>query len=324
MSPRTRSAIARLLLLLVGLAVGAVMLAAAFAPYVFAELAPILDRHAIVDPGPAKIAKGRMVDDYFAVEDLGAGVFAIGEPRYYQQNYAYLIVGSQRAVLFDSGTGTRNIRPVVESLTKLPVTVMVSHLHFDHLGGIDAFGELAAIDLPRTRAMVQDGRLTPGRHAYMGFVDGRSPPSPRVSAWLAPGSTIDLGGRSLKVLSTPGHTPTSMALFDPAAHRLFIGDYIYPTTLYAFLPGSSLSTYHATAQRLLADLPADTILWGAHCCRAGEGVAAPWLAMSDLRDMDRAVEAVRAGTATSTGFYPRRFPVSRQMTLATGFAWNNR
>ena len=111
---------------------------------------------------------------------------------------------------------------------------------------------------------------------------------------------------------------------DPAAHRLFIGDYIYPTTLYAFLPGSSLSTYHVTAQRLLADLPADTILWGAHCCRAGEGVAAPWLGMSDLRDMDRAVEAARAGTVTSTGFYPRRFPVSRQMTLATGFAWNNR
>ena len=115
-----------------------------------------------------------------------------------------------------------------------------------------------------------------------------------------------------------------MALYDAAGRRLFIGDYIYPTTLYAFLPGASLSAYQQTARRLLAMLPADTILWTAHCCRAGEGVSAPWLTMPDLRDLDAALTRVRAGAAPSTGFYPRRFPVNRQMTLATGFAWNNR
>jgi hypothetical protein len=46
--------------------------------------------------------------------------------------------------------------------------------------------------------------------------------------------------------------------------------------------------------------------------------------MSDLRDLDTALTAVRGGRAASTGVYPRRFPVNRQMTLATGFAWNNR
>jgi hydroxyacylglutathione hydrolase len=294
-----------------------------FAPYVYAEASARFDHHAIVDPAPAKIAKGRMVDDYFSVEDLGHGTFSIGEPRYYQQNYAYLIVGENRALLFDSGTGTRDMAPVVRSLTRLPLTVMVSHLHFDHLGGIKSFAHVAMIDLPETRADVRGGIFRPGRYEYSGFVDGLAAPEVKIAEWYKPGDSIDLGGRKLTVLSTPGHTPSSAALYDAAAGRLFIGDYIYPTTLYAFLPGASLSAYHQTAQNLLASLPSSTILWTAHCCRAGEGLAAPWLTMKDLQDLDHALMAVKDGKAQATGFYPRRYPVNNQMTLATGFSWNN-
>jgi hydroxyacylglutathione hydrolase len=308
----------------VGLLLVGIFLAAAFAPYVYAELMPRLNPHVIVDPAPARIAKGRMFDDYFAVQDLGAGTFAIGEPRYYQQNYSYLIIGTKRALMFDSGSGTRDIGKVVKSLTRLPVTVMVSHLHFDHYGGIGAFDRVAMIDLPQTRADVSDGRFRPGRYEYLGFWDGRSAPATRITEWLKPGAVIDLGGRSLTLLSTTGHTPSSAALYDVANHRLFIGDYVYPTTLYAFLPGASLSAYRQTAQRLLATMPGDTILWTAHCCRRGEGVAAPWLTMQDVRDLDRTLKAIHGGTATFTGFYPRRYPVNDQMTLATGFPWNNR
>ena len=299
-------------------------LAAMFAPYVYAELSPYLSSHEIVDPAPAKIAKGRMVDDYFAVQDLGQGVFAIGEPRYYQQNYAYLILGGRRALLFDSSSGTRDISPMVASLTRLPVTVMVSHLHFDHLGGITPFHHIAMIDLPATRADVTDGMFTPGRYEFGGLADKRVRPSFRVSEWIKPGDIIDLGGRKLQVLSTPGHTPSSVSLYDAAGKRLFTGDYIYPTTIYAFGPGASRSAYHATAQRLLAAIPPDTILWTAHCCRADEGVSAPWLTMKDLRDLDGALVKVSNGEEVGTGFYPRRFPVSHEMTLATGFPWNNR
>jgi glyoxylase-like metal-dependent hydrolase (beta-lactamase superfamily II) len=312
------------LAVIIGLALAGAVIAAAFAPYVFAETWRFIEHHIITDPAPAKIAKGRMVDDYFAVENLGGGTWAIGEPRYYQQNYAYLIVGQRRAVLFDSGSGTRDISPVVRSLTHLPVTVMVSHLHFDHLGGIAPFGHVAMIDLPRTRADVVDGWFQPGRYEYLGQGDHRIAPKVRVAEWLAPGAQIDLGGRTLTVLSTPGHTPTSAALYDAASHRLFIGDYIYPTTLYAFLPGASLGAYHQTAQRLLGTLPADTVLWTAHCCRKDEGVSAPWLGMADLRDLDAALLRMKAGQARAKGFYPRTYPVNPEMTLAVGFPWNNR
>src|SRR6202034_3759637 len=119
------------------------------------------DPHAIVDPAPVKIAKGEMADDYFAVEDLGHGTFAIGEPRYYQQNYSYLILGDERAVLFDSGSGTRDISRLVANLTQLPVTVIVSHLHYDHFGGLVPFSRVAMIDTPETRADLHDGRIKP-------------------------------------------------------------------------------------------------------------------------------------------------------------------
>jgi hydroxyacylglutathione hydrolase len=320
--PRRRGR--RALIIIVGLFFLGVVVAALIAPYIDSELAVWLEPHAIVESAPAQLAKGRMVDDYFAVEDLGDGTFAIGEPRYYQQNYSYLIVGQSRAVLFDSGSGTQDISGVVANLTKLPITVVASHLHFDHLGGIGPFGHVAMIDLPETRADVSGGLFKPSRYEYMGFFDDRAAPSFRVSEWLAPGTIIDLGGRTLRVLSTPGHTPSSVALFDASNRRLFIGDFIYPTTLYAFLPGASLSSYQATARMLLKMLPTDTVLWTAHCCRKNEGVSAPWLSMRDLRALDAALTAVRAGQSKAVGFYPRVFPVNDEMTLAAGFPWNNR
>jgi hydroxyacylglutathione hydrolase len=313
----------RAAIVIVGVLLLAVIVAALFAPYVDAELAVWIEPHAIVDAATAHLAKGRMVDEYFAVEDLGDGTFAIGEPRYYQQNYSYLIVGETRAILFDSGSGTRDISGVVANLTKLPITVIVSHLHYDHLGGVGPFGHVAMIDMPETRADMAGTLFQPRRYEYMGFYDGRVAPSFRVGEWLAPGAVIDLGGRSLQVLSTPGHTPSSVALFDATNRRLFIGDFIYPTTLYAFLPGASLSAYQATAKMLLRMLPADTVLWTAHCCRKNEGVSAPWLSTRDLRDLDTALTAVRAGQAKGAGFYPRVFRVNDEMTLAAGFPWNN-
>lgn len=297
---------------------------ALFAPYVYEELSAILSRQRPLDPAPAKVGKGRMVDDYFVVQELGNRTYAIGEPRYWQENYSYLIVGETRALLFDAGSGTRNIRKVVETITSLPVTVMVSHLHYDHLGGIDPFDGITLIDLPETRADVHDGRLTPSRYEYSGLLEGRSQPSPKVSGWAKPGDTIDLGGRALTVMWTPGHTQSSMALFDAEQHRLFIGDFVYPGPLYAFLPGASLSTYARVTERLLRTLPTDTKLLTAHCCRKDQLPEAPWLDMQNLKDLAATLEHIKDGTARSTGFYPRIYPIDEQMTLATGFPWNNR
>jgi hydroxyacylglutathione hydrolase len=299
-------------------------LALVFAPYVIAELSASLEPHAIIDPAKPDLGEGRMVDDYWAVQNIDANTYALGEPRYYQANYVYLIVGERRALLFDAGSGTRDITSVVRRLTDLAVTVMPSHLHFDHIGGIAPFTSVAMIDLPDTRADVTNGRFTPSRYEYLGMIDGRVPPTFTVTEWVKPGTTIDLGGRMLRILYVPGHTHSSVALYDAATHRLFAGDFMYPTTLYAFLPGASLAEYRTTTRELLVTLPADTKIWTAHCCRVGERTSAPWLTMADLRDLNTALTAIQSGESRSTGFFPRRFPVNQQMTLATSFPWNNR
>ena len=61
-------------------------------------------------------------DDYYTIQKIDERTFAIGEPRYYQLNFNYLILGDSRAIIFDAGTGQRDIRRVVESLTNLPIT----------------------------------------------------------------------------------------------------------------------------------------------------------------------------------------------------------
>lgn len=298
--------------------------AVAFAPYLYAELWPYRYGHIPPSEQPVKLAAGRMAGNWFAVQNLGGGTYAIGEPRYYQANYSYLVVGSKRALLFDAGSGTRNLRPLAEALARVPITVLPSHLHFDHLGGIAAFDHIAMLDLPAVRADVSGDRFTPGRYEFLGMFDGVPPPSFKVTEWIKPGATIDLGGRVVTVLSTPGHTPHSASVLDSATGRVFAGDFIYPSMLYAFLPGASLSVYRRTAQELLTRLPANTIFWAAHCCRRGsEGFSAPWLTMEDLRALDRAFARREAGQSRPEGFFPRRYPVNGQMELGTGFPWNN-
>ena len=74
-------------------------------------------------------------DDYYSIERLDETTWAIGEPRYAQQNVSYLIVGRERAVVFDAGPGLRELAPVVAGLTELPITFVPSHLHYDYLPG---------------------------------------------------------------------------------------------------------------------------------------------------------------------------------------------
>jgi glyoxylase-like metal-dependent hydrolase (beta-lactamase superfamily II) len=301
-----------------------VVSAAYFAPYVYAEYDAVVGQEPLIGPKPVVPVAGRWVDDYFVVETIDSSTFAIGEPRYYQGNYSYLILGTQRAVLFDAGTGTRNIVPIVRSLTTLPVTVIPSHLHYDHVGALGRFDSTALLDAPSLRARIRDSKLTLGRYEFLGFHDALARPTFRVDEWWAPDSVVDLGHRQLRVLSTPGHTPTSVSLYDEERHQLFAGDFIYPGQLYAFLPGASRSAYLETTRRLLSRIDPTTRIFTAHMADLPAPVAAPVLSVTDLKALERTLGAIDSGSLKSTGFYPRVFPVRGIVTFATGLPWNNR
>jgi hydroxyacylglutathione hydrolase len=302
-----------------------VVIAAVFAPYIYAEYHFNLHGQAPkVQSKPDVPVIGRWFDDYFIVEIIDPNTFAIGEPRYYQGNYSYLILGERRAVLFDAGSGLRDIVPVVRSLTSLPVTAIASHLHFDHVGALGRLDRTAMLDDPSLRSRARDSRLRLKRYEFLGFADRLANPMFLVDEWWTPDSVIDLGGRRLRVLATPGHTPTSVSLYDDVRHQLFVGDYIYPGNLYAFLPGASRSAYRNTTKTLLSTIGPATRIFTAHMANPPAPVRAPVLEVADLQSLQRALTLIEQDRLTSTGFYPRSFPVRGELKFVTGWDWNNR
>jgi len=264
----------------------------------------------------------RWFDDYFTVFEIDDQTYAIGETRYHQSNFNYLLIGANRAVLFDSGPGVRDIVPVVRSLTTLPVTTVASHLHYDHIGQYNGFESSAMIDLPalRNRA-TKAGQLAVLESEHLGYLEDIPTPVLDVGEWWAPGQTVDLGGRHIVVHSTPGHTLDSLVLQDPERAQFFTGDTVYPGELFAFLPHSSLGDYARTTDRLL-ELVSDTaVLYGAHRV-ATSGL--PTLARTDLLDLRRALHAVESGDAIEEGLFPRTLEVNERLALWMDFPWSRR
>ena len=74
-------------------------------------------------------------DPWFEVYRPALGVFASYEPHQFEEVISYLIVGEKRALLFDTGMGISDIKKVTAELTKLPIFVLNSHTHNDHVGG---------------------------------------------------------------------------------------------------------------------------------------------------------------------------------------------
>ena len=269
------------------------------------EMPPLLEAQ---DEGP----NVRWVDDYFTVEALDRQTFAIGEPRYWQQCYSYLIVGSERAVLFDAGPGYFDIRSVAESLTDKPITFVPSHFHFDHTGNKITFENVAVVDLPYLRQRAPDNKLSLTRHEHVGFVEGVENITLEVDEWLEPGGTLSLGDRTLKVLYTPGHTEDSISLLDEDNKTLFTGDFIYPGPLFAFLPNSSMGDYVQGTDRILSEVTDGYKIWGAHRI-APPG--APEVTLQDVNDLRAALEAIKSGELNGDGVFPVIYRVNDRIEL---------
>jgi len=260
----------------------------------------------------------RWYDDYFTVETLAEGIFAIGEPRYYQQNFSYLIVGSRRAVLFDAGPGHRDIRPVTASLTDLPITFIPSHFHYDHVGNTVTFDHVAVVDLPYLRERAPAGRLLLSSDEHLGQVEGFAAPVLEVDEWLKPGVEFDLGGRGVTVLYTPGHTEDSISLLDSASGFLFSGDFIYPGPLFAFLPNSGMGDYLQATENVLRVASPETRIFAAHRM---EPPGAPELTPRDVVDLQSTLQAVRNGELEAEGFYPWVYLVNEKIDLYAEPSW---
>lgn len=240
--------------------------------------------------------------DWFEVYEIRPGVLAIYEPGQFEEVISYLILSSERALLFDTGLGIGDMAALVTELTDLDVTVVNSHSHYDHVGGNHAFDAVYAPALDYTLANARGHEhaevaefVGPGwiwKDAPESFSAATYASLPyRISSPLEDGQVISLGDVRLEVLLTPGHAPDSLCLLDRERRLLFTGDTLYPATLYAHLPGSDFEAYSKSAERLAALADRVDLLLPAH----NEPVMNP----TELLRLEAAFPAIRAGTAPS-------------------------
>lgn len=145
----------------------------------------------------------------------------------FEAPFLYLLFGEDRAFLLDTGatadpTGFP-LRATVDALIEdwlrghpkdgYELVVAHSHAHGDHVAADGQF-----TDRPNTRLV---GHSADEVAAFFGIGD-----------WPRGTARMDLGGRALEVLPTPGHHPSAVAIYDEATGILLTGDTVYPGRLY--------------------------------------------------------------------------------------------
>ena len=201
--------------------------------------------------------------DRFEVRRFPCAVTMIREADHREEVQAYLVEGSREAAVIDTGLGGGEFRRLVERLTPLPPRVLQTHLHWDHVGASQSF-ELVLAHRQETVARRPIWPWEP-----TGPTDGVDDPAMRYSAvkptgWLADGDRIDLGGRVLEALHTPGHSRGSLTFLDREARALFPGDLLYFGMMLLFIPGSDLTAFQRSLDRIADDLDDIDAIYPAH------------------------------------------------------------
>jgi glyoxylase-like metal-dependent hydrolase (beta-lactamase superfamily II) len=229
-------------------------------------------------------------------------VFAIYEPHQSEETISYLILGTNRALLFDTGMGIGNIRKLTAELTRLPIIVLNSHTHDDHVGGNWEFDNIYGMDTDFTRKNAKGSREDAQAEIAPGEICGKLPAKfdrkgyatrPwTISTYIHDGDRVDLGERSLEVIATPGHTPDAISLLDRKTGLLFTGDTYYPAPIWLFRPETDLNAYENSVRKLVGLMSQVKMVLGAH----NVPVAPP----SVLPRLLGAFEDVRAGKVASS------------------------
>jgi glyoxylase-like metal-dependent hydrolase (beta-lactamase superfamily II) len=222
----------------------------------------------------SKLERVSTADPWFEVYKIRPGVFAIYEPHQLEEVISYLIAGSDKAVLFDTGMGISNIQAVVAGLTKLPVSVVNSHTHNDHVGDNWRFDDIYGMDTDFTRTNARGSKEDAQAELASDEICGALPTGFDARAYatkafhithgLHDGDKLELGGRTLQVIGTPGHTPDSIALLDEKNGLLFTGDTFYLGPIYLYRAETDLDAYVASVQKLAAMAPRLQVLLPSH------------------------------------------------------------
>ena len=200
------------------------------------------------------------MDGWFTVEQIDNDTYAISEYKHWEEPHAYLVCGENSAVLIDTGLGVADIGSVVRQLTELPVMVVTTHVHWDHIGGHAQFDNIAVFHeeeewlsgkFPLPLAVVKSNLLRElcefpkDFDAEMYRIYQGEP-----QRILHDGEIINLGHRELVVIHTPGHSPGHICLYEPARKYLYSGDLIYKGCLDAFYPTTDPKLFYESVKKV--------------------------------------------------------------------------
>ena len=203
------------------------------------------------------------MENWFTIDTIDPDTSVLSEYRHWEETHCYLLTGTERALLIDTGLGICDISQPVRALTDKPVTAVATHIHWDHVGGHKYYPDFCAHEAELDWL---DGAFPLSRETIREMVlDRCDPPEDfRVEDYemfqgvptrvLRDGDILDLGGRRLEVLHTPGHSPGHMCFWEAERGYLFTGDLVYKDVLFAYYPSTDPEAYLQSLERV-ASLP---------------------------------------------------------------------
>ncbi|MBS0422693.1 MAG: MBL fold metallo-hydrolase [Proteobacteria bacterium] len=188
----------------------------------------------------------------YLAEEVAPGVRMIRDS---DNDKMFLVRGSKRFALIDSGMGRGDLRNYLSQFTGgLPLVVIFTHSHGDHIGQADQF-------IAQSTEYVGAG----DRDVTADFLQKHGATRGQIASHLktvTDGSKVDLGDRALEIVTIRGHTPGSIVILDPESGNLFTGDTVGnnsnlpPDVLWMQGLTYSLDQYFAavrTGRKLLGD-----------------------------------------------------------------------
>ena len=212
------------------------------------------------------------MNDWFTINEIDKDTYVISEYRHWEETHCYLLNGTKRSLLIDTGLGICNISEVISELTDKPVTAIATHIHWDHIGGHkyypDFYAHEAELDwlnggfpqpLETIREYVVDRCELPTDFQINEYKFFQGKPT----KILHGGEHIDLGGRMVAVIHTPGHAPGHMCFWEANTGYLFTGDLVYKDTLTAWFPSTDPKAYLKSLETV-SELPAKRVFPAHH------------------------------------------------------------
>ncbi len=202
------------------------------------------------------------LSNWFTIEKIEEDTFAISEYKHWEETHSYLLIGTDRALLIDTGMGIANIAEEVEKLTNKPITAIATHVHYDHVGGHKYFADnfyvhnndLAWItgNFPLSNDQIKEFIAEPPNNLPEEFdLEHYQMFKGTPQKIVEDGDIIDLGNRRIRILHTPGHAPGHLCFFEEERQYLYTGDLIYIGELFMFYPSTDPLAYRDSIRRLM-------------------------------------------------------------------------